>query len=97
MKIKLTKDQMDYFRNNEELEIDGVNYEIHEDLGFVEHEHGRTWLLILKRESDGKLFSHNVEYVRYGHEDYGYEPFAQDGYIHEVEKREIVRTEWVAV
>ena len=67
--------------------------------------HDRWWrrkwtgrcILTSTKTSDGKFFRINIFYCRYGYKDYGYEDYMQDNYAYEVEKKEIVTTQWVSV
>ena len=98
MDIKLTDEQLRAISNEDSLIVDGEEWEyIEQDGEREEDEHGRYYYHIYKRPSDGKCFRITVSYCRYGYKDYGYEDYMQDNTAYEVEKREIITTEWVSI
>jgi hypothetical protein len=98
MKLELTKEQMRDIHEENELIVDGEEWEyVCQDGESEEDEHGRYYSHIYKRPSDNKYFCINIFYCRYGYKDYGYESDMQDNFAYEVEKKEITRYEWVGV
>ena len=98
MKINLTDEQMRAVSDECNLVVDNEEWEhIEQDGEKEEDEQGRYYSHIYKRPSDGKFFRINIFYCRYGYKDYGYEDYMQDNYAYEVEKKEIVTTQWVSV
>ena len=96
MKYKLTKDQMKDIRDeflvldNEELEYVCNTDEYMDDNG-----KGKT--RIFQRKSDGKYFAVDLYWARYGYEDYGFETDYCDCEAYEVEKKQVMVENWIAV
>jgi hypothetical protein len=102
MKLKLTEVNYNQIENEEDLIIDGDTFEYEDESDTdesdtEENEHGRYKTLIYRRLKDDKYFRINVFYCRYGYKDYGFEFYMQSKEAIEVEKKEIVRYEWITV
>lgn len=93
--VEIVEDEI--FRNESDFEFEGEQYEYIEELDCEVDDNGRTFTYLYKRKSDGKHFSIDVNQVRYGYEDYGFESWVNECELIEVEKRERVITSWVAV
>lgn len=97
LKIELTKEQMMSVKNEDFPNVDGEEWEFECIDGEEEDEQGKYYYCIYKRPSDNKYFRVSIFYCRYGYKDYGYESDRQDNIAYEVEKKEIIRTEWLRV
>ena len=97
MKIKLTNEQMRDISRENDLVVDGEIWKYIEKESEEEDEHGGYKTHVFQRPSDSKYFMITVSYCRYGHKDYGYEEYMQNLTAYEVEKKEIVKTEWQSV
>ena len=80
------------------VEVNGEQYEYVKDIGTKIYEDYKTVSYLFERKSDGKLFVFDVDYIRYGYEDYGFEPDYIDKFeLVEVELREVCRMEYVRI
>jgi len=96
MKIELTMSQMEAIEEGRGLTIDNEKWKlIDQDNEYGMDENGKYLEYIYKRPSDERFFRIVLCLGRYGYEDYGFEFGSQDRFAYEVEKREIVREEWV--
>lgn len=103
MVIELTKEQAEALEGiatyrKGSIEINGETFEYVDVIGQELHEDYRVVSHLFKRKNDGKLFVFDAEYVRYGYEDYGFEPDYIDKFeLVEVELREVCRMEYVRI
>lgn len=98
MKIKLYNEQMEAIKKGFNLIINNEKWRFIDEI--VESDmddHGKYNEYIYQRPSDNKYFRITIFLCRYGYEDYGFEFDSQDNHAYEVEKREVVKYEWVYV
>ncbi|PHB23078.1 hypothetical protein COE80_19390 [Bacillus pseudomycoides] len=94
MKLKLKDEHFKQFQEEEQFILDGDTYTIHSEKGETEHTHGITRSYVMERTQDVRKFWLNVEYVRYGHKDYGFEMYAQDHDLQEVKLEAVTKYVW---
>ena len=97
--IKLTQEIVvdDIYKNEGDFTFEGEEYKYVEELDSEIDDNGRDFTYLYQRKSDAKFFMITVTQIRYGYEDYGYESWANECELIEVEKREKVITTWEAV
>jgi len=98
MIIELTSQHMEDIDSGKKLIVDNEEWQYVCQDGETEiDENGKSYRFIYRRLSDDKLFRVTNYLCRYGYEDYGFEVEYQDCNAYEVERKEIVRYEWVHV
>lgn len=94
--MKFTFEQLsDDVRDGADVEVENDVYEHVEELDEDMDDNGRYVTHIYKRKSDGKFFSVDLYWCRYGYEDYGFEKCCNDGNLEEVVSKEIIIRKWV--
>jgi hypothetical protein len=86
----------DEIRDGADFELNGETYTHVDELPENMDDNGRYVTHIYQRSSDGRYFSIDLFWVRYGYEDYSFEKSFNDGDLDEVEKKEVVVVKWVA-
>ena len=98
MKIELTISQMEAIEEGRGLNIDNEKWIlIDQDSEYAMDENGKYIEYIYKRSSDERFFRIVLCLGRYGYEDYGFEFGSQDRFAYEVERKMVMKYEWVSV
>jgi hypothetical protein len=97
MKLKVDFETLsDEIRDGADFELNGDSYAHITELPEHMDDNGRYITHIYQRNIDGKYFEIDLYWIRYGYEDYSFEKDYNDGYLNEVEKREVTVVTWVA-
>jgi len=98
MIIELTSQHMQDIDSGRKLIIDNEEWQyVCQDGETKIDENGKSYRFIYRRLSDDKLFRITNYLCRFGYEDYGFEDGSQDCNAYEVERKEVVKYEWVYV
>jgi len=89
----LTKEEHRDAYHNEEVTLNGVTFQMVDESEDMDDKF--KILTYIMGNDKGEHIMININLIRYGHEDYGYESSCQELEVYEVEKKEIVTVKWV--